>query len=118
MSTRQPIYLMLVGLSGSGKTTIRKYISQLFDGFVPIILSSDDIVESIANDRNCTYNEVFSEVIGDAQSKTNRFFTDSLLLGCDIIDDRTNLYSHNRITKLNAVKESPYVYQKLCICCA
>ena len=90
-----PWLVMLIGLPGSGKSTYcRTNLPK-----VPI-LSTDDIIEKYAREKNKTYSEVFVKVASDAgkqvQHKTKKFIKDRQ----SVIIDQTNMTRKSRVNKL------------------
>ena len=102
-----PTCTILVGLPASGKTT---YVKETNVGNVQV-LSSDDILESIAERLGITYDEAFMDHIKEA----DKLFWDQLAecanIGYDIIIDRTNLSVKSRkrvIDFVNQYSRQPY----------
>lgn len=84
---------MFVGLPGSGKSSYRKKIGEV------MVLSTDDIIETLAFSEGKTYNEAFKEKIGIAEQMMNQmigFAQDQET----VIWDQTNLSVKTRKNKL------------------
>ena len=79
---------IMIGLPGSGKSTWIK--ENVFDKNTRII-SSDNIIESIAKKQGLTYNEAFSDNIEEATKQFWAEIDEATLSGVNIIIDRTNL---------------------------
>lgn len=101
-------FVMLVGLSGSGKSTYRTDIAEPDD----VILSTDEYIEEYARLNGKTYNEVFHDQIDAAQKRFNEDFNQAIKNGKNIILDQTNLYIHARRKKLARV---PKDYKKIAV---
>lgn len=105
-------FIMLVGLPASGKSTIRKRLADKYP--YAVVLSTDDLVEAAAQETGNTYSGVFPSVIDMATKKVEDLFDQSVNLGIDIIDDRTNLTRWRRTNKLETVIMRGG-YNKVCI---
>lgn len=98
--TNRPILHMLIGVPGSGKTTVRRKIMSRYPDRKFEILSSDDIVEKYCHEEGVTYSEGFQTFIKPATKKLNenqRFFIKEKN---NIIWDQTNLFVKSRRKKL------------------
>lgn len=96
---------ILVGPPGSGKTTwIEK---EFYDGC--FIVSTDNIIQDIAEADGKTYDEVFPTSIKDADTTMWKDF-DSLVEGgySPIVVDRTNMSVKSRAKFIDATKRSDY----------
>ena len=80
-----PKCTILIGVPASGKTTWRAQQP------APFVLSSDDIIESMAAARGQTYNEVFTSVIGQADKAFWIACRQAANKGLNVIIDRTNM---------------------------
>ena len=100
---------MLVGLSGSGKSTYRNQISE--DNF-DVVLSTDEYIEEYARLNGKTYNEVFHEQIKNAQKRFNENFNEAIKDGKNIIIDQTNLTVNSRRKKMARL---PKEYKKYAV---
>lgn len=105
----QPFFIMLVGLPGSGKTTLRNEIQKAFD---VAVLSTDDTLEDVANARNETYTEVFDKFINFAQQEMKDKFISYKANLWNIIHDQTNLTCAKRLRVIDSL---PIEYKKICI---
>jgi tRNA uridine 5-carbamoylmethylation protein Kti12 len=118
---------MLVGLPGTGKSTWtdrfkRKHISELneqsFKTNTPFnwnlsIISTDDIIQHIANEHRLTYNQVFDNLTYSFAEKMSHKLARFAFDRNDIVIwDQTNLTAKSRGKKLALV---PSHYKKICI---
>lgn len=88
----------LIGVPGAGKSTWIKNHPDLQDA---VVLSSDRIIDELAENYGYTYDEIFNDVIGFA----NRVFFDaadalSEEAESDVIIDRTNMSRKSRAALL------------------
>lgn len=106
-----PLYVMLVGLVGSGKSTLVEQLRNWNRGFV--VLSTDDLLMEEAQKLGLTYSEAFGRVSQSLLKKRyNETLRDAVELQRDILVDQTNLASSARSKKLKAVGDS---YHKVCV---
>ena len=92
MIDQRPKIVVLSGLPGSGKTTIRKSIE--YKNFSHV--SSDDYIEYYAKSRGLSYSQVFEELIKYANTYANMVYDNAVMQSRDIIVDRTNLTKKSR----------------------
>jgi predicted kinase len=106
----QPVYVMLVGLPASGKSTFRKILEKTGQYYV---LSSDDIIESECNKIGITYSDGFTKFIADATKKVifnrNVYCNDDYPV--NVIDDHTNMSRKSRHDKMKDISNK---YIKIC----
>ncbi|QGH74883.1 zeta toxin [Bacteriophage DSS3_MAL1] len=102
----RPTFTMLVGLPGSGKST---YAAGLSGDFT--YLSTDALVEARAAELGLTYNDVWSDYIGEATRIVNEDFRAAVKAKRDIVWDQTNLSPKKRRRVLSQL---PSVYRKVC----
>lgn len=90
-----PLLYVLIGLPGSGKSTWRNdYLEKrkIVDKPLPVIISTDDLIEETAGDLNMTYSEIWPTVDHSAMlAKELDRFNKAVLDNKDIIIDRTNI---------------------------
>jgi predicted kinase len=79
---------MYIGLPATGKSTLI--------GNKPNVISTDNIIQKLADTRNLTYNEVWQDNIKEAEKEFWNTFDDLVYSGVDIIIDRTNMSSKVR----------------------
>lgn len=114
-----PTLYMMIGLPGSGKSHwVQEYLEKLrnSDGtdniIFPIIASTDDYIENIAK-RNCkTYNQMFKELIKEAQKECHAEVRYAIAHDKDCIWDQTNLTQKSRMKKLDRF---PDYYKKVAV---
>lgn len=102
-----PIFIMLMGLPGSGKSTLRESIPSDF-----LQLSTDDTIEGIAKGQGRTYSETFAEEIKSATVVVNDAFRQALKDGVSMVWDQTNLTKKKRRGVLSQI---PPKYHKILI---
>lgn len=102
----------MVGLPGSGKSTIA---SQLVGSALPgtiAYLSTDAYIETVARFKRLTYREVFAETIDEAITATNEQLQEAIANRLDLVIDNTHLSIKSRARKLAMI---PPCYQKVAI---
>jgi len=105
-----PLYLMMVGLVGSGKSTIVKQLCE-WDRFA--VLSTDDIIEEHAKKMGLTYSQAFNRVNQKhVRQEFNLRLKDAVDCNHNIIVDQTNLMASARAKKLRQI---PDHYTKVCV---
>ena len=93
-----PKCTFLIGVPGSGKST-------WFDkNQVGTLISSDDIIESIASEYEMTYNECFQDLIKFAEKAMWRNLELCAEDQEDVVIDRTNLTVKSRKRFMNFLK--------------
>ena len=110
----RPLYVMLIGLPASGKTTLRQKIIDAFPLANWHVVSSDDHIDIAAANRGQTYSEIFQDVIGEATALMSANRAVSLAVRANIIHDQTNLTTKSRERKLADVPED---YIKIGLLC-
>ena len=111
MTQNKPTVLFMVGLPGSGKSTIVK--EQFSDNPKVKVISSDAFIESRAENQGITYNEAFADNIKDASILFDVVLNQCIERGQSIIIDRTNLTKASRqriINKLSDRYTIEYMY--------
>jgi predicted kinase len=105
----RPIFMMLVGVPGSGKST---WLSNNNYHVMPnvMILSTDAYIEAVAADEGKTYSEVFRDVIKQAEMHLYHCLDVAVKHKMDIIWDQTNL---TRKTRMNKLKHIPLDYHRM-----
>lgn len=96
----KPIFLMMVGIPGSGKSSVALKIKEELDQIEKInIVSSDNLREELLGDINDqSQNE---KIFGEMKRRT----INSLKENCSVIYDATNLCIKDRKGILNLIKE-------------
>ncbi len=98
--------IVLCGVPASGKTTLRwDYEDQIPN---VAVISSDDYIEDYAELHGKTYNEVFSDVIRQADAAFWKSLDVAISLGKTIVIDRTNLTPKSRKKVLDILLGSGY----------
>lgn len=87
---KKPKCVILVGLPGCGKSTIRKK----FNNFS--VISSDDYIEQFSIDNNMTYRDAIKICLNDARKNNNINFDNFVKNNVSFIIDRTNLSLEKR----------------------
>lgn len=108
----KPQYLMLIGPPGSGKSTmIKSYVAKNPEkNFV--IISSDDIIETLGAAEGLGYNDAFRKYAKRAMSMMNQEFDQAIKSRRNIIHDQTNMTVKSRAQKLARI---PAGYEKIAI---
>lgn len=89
-----PKLIMLIGLPASGKSTWRsKFLSKNPDY---VVVSSDDILDSLAERDGISYSESFKKYAKEAGKEMKRQAKDHFENGRNIIWDQTNMSSKSR----------------------
>jgi tRNA uridine 5-carbamoylmethylation protein Kti12 len=106
-----PIFIMLVGLPASGKTTVRRSIVDLWPR--PIVqLTTDYVIDSLAAEHGSTYNEMFKSGIDQATKIMALWRQQAIMTRVDMIHDQTNLTVKSRARKLAGL---PSCYRKIAV---
>lgn len=105
---RNPEVIVLVGLPGIGKSYVIKSIMDQNPSRDYTIVSSDNIIDSIAESQGKTYSEVFDRVYKRAAAEMNENASDAIKGRKDIIWDQTNLAPGKRASILNRLPKEYY----------
>lgn len=115
-------FYMMVGLPGAGKSTWtdrfkRRNRMELLDSFNfndnLSVISTDSIIERIAEEYRLTYNDVFDNITYSFAEKISHKMAEFAFTRKDIIIwDQTNLTIKSRAKKLAMV---PSDYKKICV---
>lgn len=97
MSGSNPIVFVMVGIPGSGKSTIKEKLSAKY------FVSTDWWVEDLANRLGKTYNEAFNEVIAQATNEMNKDIDFCIERNTSFTWDQTNLTKKKRRSILNRI---------------
>lgn len=100
----------LVGVPASGKST---WIKNNIDRSAVTVLSTDDILEQIAENQGRTYNEVFQEHIGLADKRMFAELDVAIIEDNNIVIDRTNLNKKARGRFLRLLKPHGYTFNAI-----
>ena len=106
MNDDNPVYVMLIGVPGSGKST---FIKQYFDDKLChedyLYYSSDAEIEALAYMFGKTYNEIFSSHIAEVTGACEDYLVYAFEHGMSVFDDHTNISAKKRKAKLNKVPD-------------
>ena len=101
----RPVFMMLVGLPGSGKSTFRADPAYRYY----VHLSTDDFIDMQAQVHDLTYDEAFSMYVDDAARVLQKTLTMALSAKDNIIWDQTNLSLKKR---RGILSQLPKLYHK------
>jgi predicted kinase len=96
---------MMVGLPGSGKSTLIKQ-TQAERKRPAVVLSSDQYILDRAAEQGTTYSEIFQDTMGAAIIDLKRKLKAAVEAGDDIILDQTNLTLKSRKEKLGRIPDT------------
>jgi tRNA uridine 5-carbamoylmethylation protein Kti12 len=105
-----PMYIMMVGLPGSGKSTM---VTKLVHPAKYQLLSTDAYITMWADQQGLTYNEGFKSLIGPAQENFYAELKDALFSHANIVHDQTNLTVKKRASILSKIPN--YYYKVACV---
>lgn len=108
-----PTCTVMVGLPATGKST-RVGALTATNPHV-FVYSTDSLIEEWAAEEGKTYNEVFSELIGDATNAMNSALDVAIRERLDVIWDQTNLGVGKRRKIINRMKQAGYRVRCVCI---
>ena len=112
MSNDTPVFTMLVGLPGTGKST---WITHEYQD-VPFVdcvqLSTDAEIEKMCASQGITYDQGFKLFIDQAQKIVNQKMADAIKNRHDIVLDQTNLTKKSRARKM---AQLPRAYKKYAV---
>lgn len=106
---QQPKIIFMIGVPMSGKST---FISKITNIHEYVVLSTDNIIQNIADEHGITYNQAWGPYIKGATKKFNYDFAQALKENKNIIIDQTNLSASSRRKKLSIV---PQHYDKIAV---
>jgi predicted kinase len=98
----KPTFYMMIGVPGSGKST---WINNLENKDKFWVLSTDNIIEALAERDGKTYSDVWQKYIKDATKEMNAQFLSAIKGRHSIIRDQTNLTRDKRTWVL---RQLPY----------
>jgi predicted kinase len=102
-------FIMLCGIPTSGKSTfVESLLTQPYWENV-IVLSTDNYIQQIAEERGKTYNDVYQDTIKEATENLRRQMKTAIKNGRDIILDQTNL---TRKSRKNKISKLPNTYHR------
>jgi predicted kinase len=105
-----PKCTILVGVPASGKST---WITNNIRDISPyaVIISTDDIIQELADSYNLTYNEVFKETIRFAEMVMNKNIEWAAEDADDMIVDRTNMTVKSRKQYIDKLCDYGYEFE-------
>lgn len=108
--------VMLVGLPGSGKSTVRKRLVEKFQKANFVIISRDDILEETVKRYGLPYRESFLHK--EVQDEVNERFEEMKrdVIGQNVIIDLTNLSKEVRANNLAPYKELSNYWRVAVVC--
>ena len=107
------LYIAMVGLPASGKSTLTQIICDLTKTRIPLyVLSTDNFIQARADEKRLTYNDVFKDTIKEATSDMKQTRLDAIQSMAHIIHDQTNLGIEKR---QSMISELPDFYRKVCV---
>ena len=96
---------MFVGVPGSGKSTFYNNAQRVALLDAPGYVSTDAIIDHIANEFDTTYDQIFKEAIGLAQKIAEQDLKYWLSTGFNIVWDQTNLTVKGRAQKIAMIPD-------------
>lgn len=102
-----PWIIMLCGVPASGKSTWIKNMN-----LAAVVISTDDFIETYANQIGKTYDDVFESIIGAATDNLNIALHQAFDNNQNIIWDQTNVGANTRAKKLRKI---PIHYKKVAV---
>ena len=104
---------MMVGAPCSGKSTyVNEQLYPLIMGEKGLMLSTDHIIDTIADSFGFTYDEIFKDSIKLAEKIMYKMLDHATSNNLNIIWDQTNMSVKTRVKKLKCI---PSHYKKECI---
>jgi predicted kinase len=104
---------ILIGLPGCGKSTWRAAHLRENAQRPTVIISTDDMVETIAREKGITYDEAHKQLnFKDATARMRAHFRQALNNGHDVIVDRTNM---SRKSRKMFLKDLPEGYESVAV---
>jgi predicted kinase len=97
---------VLVGLPASGKSTLTHKIKNKNPS--AFIYSTDNFIESVAEECGLTYGEVFADVFEEAIRASDKWLEVAMKYELPIIWDQPNLGVSKRLRTLNKLRKSGY----------
>lgn len=106
---KPPIAMMLIGLPGSGKSTLSRHLRDMHNPDRTLVyVSSDQYIEDRAEEEGKTYGEVFREHAEAANNACLKSFHEAIRARHDILIDRTNVDRASRKKFLGKLKAAGY----------
>jgi predicted kinase len=112
-SNSRPLFIMLIGVPGSGKSFfVKNYVNYIFPDKEFTVVSSDAIIDQRAAAQGKTYSDVFQDEIKSATTEMNQNLRNAIANNMDIVWDQTNLTAKARAGKLSQI---PKTYRKIAV---
>lgn len=99
---------MMIGLPASGKSTWISKTDTIWKDTIPVVCSSDAVIENIVSYYNVTYDESFADLAGFANKVFHRQLDEAIVAKSKIVIDRTNLTPEVRANFISKLKEAGY----------
>lgn len=110
IESKQPMAMILVGLPGSGKSTLSRQLREMHsEDRTLVYVSSDQYIEQWAEEEGKTYGEVFSKYADKANNACLKSFHDAIRDRNDVLIDRTNMDRGSRRKWLGKLKDAGYM---------
>lgn len=107
----QRFALVLAGLPGSGKTTLRHHLMRTYPSLV--VISIDDYIEMVAQQSQTPYHEIFETVCDFASQRAETILRNAITEDQNLIIDKVHA---SRKTRLRLLKDLPARYARICVC--
>lgn len=106
----KPVCHFLIGLPGAGKSTYVKSFLEVYpfyypDTKLPVVLSTDDYIDTKAQLIGKTYSECFRDFYADAERYMYDQLQEAMIDGRSIVWDQTNLTVNARRKKIALLKD-------------
>lgn len=105
-----PIFIMVIGIPGSGKSTwVKKFVENLEPEVVDewVVASSDDFIEEWASFRGMTYTQYFTPMDHEvAERAVIEMVRQAVKDGKNIIWDQININKKERAKRLKLIPEN------------
>lgn len=111
LNKSNPTITILIGCPGSGKSTWRKSRIAAPENH-PVVLSTDDYIESKARENHIPYNKAFTSFFDDAEHHMLANFNTAIKNSQNILVDRTNVTKKARRRFLSRI---PKHYTKIAV---
>lgn len=93
-------------MPGAGKTTFRNHLTRMHSRKGWAIISSDDIIETLAKRQRKTYDELYEANAKEANDQVHAAFLRAISMRQPVIIDRTNLSKASRANWLTKIPKT------------